>query len=88
MENVPDIPDSKPEKVPHSKINILSSENQLYYCSQCDYSALQASNLYRHVEAKHDGVLYKCAQCEYTATYRNPILEHIKTKHDGIRFFL
>ena len=55
-----------------------------YPCSQCEYSATDASYLKTHVENKHEGVRYPCPKCKYDATQKGNLKKHLKNKHKWV----
>ena len=59
-----------------------------YLCSQCEYSATDASTLKRHVENKHEGVRYPCPECKYAATQKGYLKKHLKNKHKWVNISL
>ena len=39
-----------------------------YPCSQCEYAAMEAGALKKHVESKYEEVIYPCPHCVYVGT--------------------
>ena len=47
---------------------------------------LDASDLKRHDESKHEGGRYPCLYCEHAATTASDLKRHVESKHEGVRY--
>ena len=52
-----------------------------YPCDQCEYSAVNLSNLKQHKEIKHEGIRYPCDNCDYSASTLQHLKQHKEIKH-------
>ena len=52
----------------------------------CDYKAVLAGNLKKHVKTIHEGVRYPCDKCDQIATRKDFLKNHRKSKHQGWNF--
>ena len=53
---------------------------------QCEYAAMEAGALKKHVESKHEEVRYPCPQCVYVGNKSSSLKKHVKNKHEEVRY--
>ena len=59
--------------------------NGKYHCDICDVEFSTFQGIFRHNQAKHEGITFDCDQCEYKATSQSHLKTHIQCKHEGFR---
>ena len=52
-----------------------------YKCNQCDYAAVQAGNLKRHLKSHSGEKSYNCNQCDYSSVQACHLRRHLKTHY-------
>eukprot|EP00092_Neocalanus_flemingeri_P093501 GFUD01118846.1.p1 GENE.GFUD01118846.1~~GFUD01118846.1.p1 ORF type:complete len:232 (-),score=64.25 GFUD01118846.1:83-778(-) len=63
------------------KPNLVKSEDNAYYCEQCNYKSEDASNMRRHNKAKHEGIKFPCDHCEYKSSFSHGLKRHKRSQH-------
>ena len=62
---------------------------QAWRCTDCDYSSLKSSNLYRHIESKHvQTQFYTCQICNRSFKGSNSFNVHMYNSHKNIKWII
>jgi len=73
-------------KSEEERCSVQKADLKLKKCPQCDYKAIKASHIRRHVESKHDGITFGCDKCELRFSNQSNLQKHVKVVHLGMRF--
>ena len=66
------------------KHEVLSEQQTLYYCDQCEYINEKPSLFQQHLFEEHICVgRWSCTECEYYAVTQTDVLSHIQSQHNG-----
>ena len=58
-----------------------SQHDQLYTCNECEFTAKQKNQIYRHSEQAHGTKEHMCEKCPYKTKVENNLKIHMNREH-------
>ena len=70
-----------PEEIEQKTLDLYEKKDGVFSCLACDYSAMSASKMKRHIEVHFDGLSYTCSFCNKEFRSKNSLFKHKSTTH-------
>ena len=70
-----------PEEIEQKTLDLYEKKDGVFSCLACDYSAISASKMKRHIEVHFDGLSYTCTFCNKQFRSKNSLIKHKSTVH-------